>query len=202
MSNKKLFCVGILFCVFTKSQSQTDTIPFTFNKQSNICVKARINDSDTLTLMFHATASGISLTQEAVDKKLTLKADKSHNVKTWGGSAEARYSEDNTFIINNLKWEKQTVYINENSGPDTDGKFGYDYFEDKILQIDYDKKWLLVHEKMPKSLLQRSPFGRGYHKMKMKISRGTMYIAGSFKIEKKCIKIVLCFTQATAVRFY
>lgn len=173
---KILFIVSILFLGLTPSvKSQTDTIPFTFNKASNICIKARINDSDTLTLMFHATASGISLTQNAVDKKLSLKADKSQNVRTWGGDAEARYSEGNTFIINQLKWENQTVYINENSGPDTDGKFGYDYFEDRILQIDYDKKWLLVHSKMPKKL-------KRYHKMKMTIKRGTMYIAGNFKI--------------------
>jgi hypothetical protein len=174
---KTINTIVLLFSLLPLAKSQTDTIPFTFNKHSNICVKARINNSDTLTLMFHSASSGITLTQAAVDKKLTLNADKSQNVHTWGGDAEARYSEGNTFIINQLKWEKQTIFINENSGPDTDGKFGYDYFENKILEIDYNNKRILVHAKMPAPKKTKE-----YQMMKMSIKRGTMYVAGSFKI--------------------
>ena len=172
----------LLYCLFLSGlakeiHAQTDTIYFTLNKQSNVCIKARINNSDTLTLMFHTASTGITLTQEAVDKKLSLQSEKSHSVQTWGGNAEAKYSEGNTFIINNLKWDKQTIYINENSGAGTDGKFGYDFFENKIIEIDYNKNWILVRAKLPK-------ISRKYHKMKLGIKRGTWYIAGTLNIGK------------------
>ncbi len=40
------------------AQTQPNTIHFTLNKQHNSCVKAQINHSDTLTLMYHSSATG------------------------------------------------------------------------------------------------------------------------------------------------
>lgn len=46
------------------AQTTPDTIAFTLNKSHNICIKACINQSDTLVLMFHSSASGVSLTNQ------------------------------------------------------------------------------------------------------------------------------------------
>jgi Aspartyl protease len=155
--------------------SQTDTIPFTLNRQSNICVKARINYSDTLTLMFHSASTGITLTRTTVDTKLALSATQSDTVQTWGGSAESQYSEGNTLKIGKLTWDNQTIYINENSGANTDGKFGHDFFSDKILEFDYDNKWLLAHAKLPQK-------ARKYHKMNLYVSDGALFMEGGLTI--------------------
>ncbi len=176
---KKTLLAFTLFAAIAsmaRAQTKPDTITFTFNKQNNICIKARINQSDTLTLMYHSSSTGVTLTNEAVGKKLTLNLDKSSEVKTWGGTADARYSEGNTLIINNLKWDSLTIFVNENSGPDTDGKFGYDLFSGKIVAIDYDKMQMIVYPTLPK-------LSKRYQKWKLILKQGT-FITGELKIGK------------------
>ncbi|MBK9016758.1 MAG: aspartyl protease family protein [Saprospiraceae bacterium] len=136
-----------------------DTIRFTLNKQHNICVKARINQSDTLTLMYHSSATGVTLTKDALkQKKIPLNDSKPTDVQTWGGDATSEYSEGNTLTINNLKCDSIWVFINENSGQDTDGKFGFDFFESKILEIDYDNQRMVAsHAAQTARRLQKDP---------------------------------------------
>ena len=151
---KKILLVCQLLAVFTLSiqaQNRPDTINFTLNKQHNICIKACINQSDTLTLMYHSSATGVTLTKDALkSKKIPLGASQSTEVHTWGGDAESEYSEGNTLTISNLRWDSLLVFINENSGDGTDGKFGFNFFEDKILEIDYDHLRMVVHTTLPK----------------------------------------------------
>lgn len=161
-----------------KAQSQSDTIAFSLNRQNNICIKARINNADTLVLMFHSASTGITLTNETVAKKLSLKLDNANTVQTWGGTAESRYSNGNTMIINGLKWENMTIYTNENTGEGTNGKFGYDLFTGKIVEIDYDKKRLIVHKTLPKVVAK-------YTKSSFKIIQGSIYIGAALTISEE-----------------
>jgi predicted aspartyl protease len=177
--------VFMFYTHVSNGQIASDTIPFTLNKQSNICIKAQINGSDTLILMFHTAASGITIIKEAVEKKLPLKLDKSSNVSSWGGTTSAPYSEDNTMTISHQKWDSMIITQNENSGAGTDGKFGYDLFLNKIVEIDYDKNIMIVHEKMPNMSLRGK---KGYTKNKLIFKRGSMHIEGAMTIGKEVYK--------------
>lgn len=152
-----------------------DTLSFRLNKQSNICIKARINNSDTLTLMFHTSSTGVTITKESLKEKIMLKNKQNTNIQTWGGKADAEFSEHNTLFINKLTWKDITIFVNENSGPETDGKFGYDIFTKKIVSIDYDKNLITVNENLPKNL-------KGYQKMNLFFSNGSMFIDGKLEI--------------------
>ncbi|MDP1813103.1 MAG: aspartyl protease family protein [Leadbetterella sp.] len=152
-----------------------DTLSFRLNKQSNICIKARINNSDTLTLMFHTSSTGLTVTRESLKEKILLKNKQNTNIQTWGGKADAEFSEHNTLFINKLTWKDLTIFVNENSGPETDGKFGYDLFTKKIVSIDYDKNLIMVNENLPKNL-------KGYQKMNLFFSNGSMFIEGKLEI--------------------
>lgn len=152
-----------------------DTLSFRLNKQSNICIKARINNSDTLTLMFHTSSTGVTITKESLKEKILLKNKQNTNIQTWGGKADAEFSEHNTLFINKLTWKDITIFVNENSGPETDGKFGYDIFTKKIVSIDYDKNLITVNENLPKNL-------KGYQKMNLFFSNGSMFIDGKLEI--------------------
>ena len=152
-----------------------DTLSFRLNKQSNICIKARINNSDTLTLMFHTSSTGLTVTRESLKEKILLKDKQNTNIQTWGGKADAEFSEHNTLFINKLTWKDLTIFVNENSGPETDGKFGYDLFTKKIVSIDYDKNLIMVNENLPKNL-------KGYQKMNLFFSKGSMFIEGKLEI--------------------
>jgi hypothetical protein len=168
-----------IFCSHCFAQSShTDTLAFSLNKQSNVCIKARINDSDTLLLMFHTSYNGVSVIRESLNKKILLKNTQNTNLQTWGGRADAQFSENNKLFIENLRWDSLTVFINENSGVDTDGKFGYDLFTKKIVNLDYDKNLMVVTETLPKNL-------KGYQKMKLIFENESMFIEGSLVLGKE-----------------
>jgi hypothetical protein len=171
---KKLYFT-VLFIAFLgqiTAQGKVERISFSLNKQSNVCIRARVNTADSLVLMFHSASTGVTLLKNVVGKKVTLNLDKKSNVESWGGKTTTDYSEGNTFGIGKFNWDSITVFTNENSGDSTDGKFGHDFFKDKVLEIDYDKKELLVHRKLPKKVEK-------YTKMPLIIKRGTIYIVGS-----------------------
>ncbi len=177
MKKSMLVCQLLaVFIGYKQAQTRPDTINFTLNKQHNICVKARINQSDTLTLMYHTSATGVTLTKDALkSKKIPLGRGQSTEVHTWGGDAESEYSEGNTLTINNLRWDSLLVFVDENSGEGTDGKFGFDFFEDKILEIDYDNLRMVVHYRLPK-------LPRGCKKSPLFIKKGSTFILGELRI--------------------
>jgi hypothetical protein len=58
-----------------------------------------------------------------------------------------------------------------------DGRIGWDIFENKKIEIDYDKNLLIVHAKLPKT--------DGYVKSKIGFVRSFPYIKGTFEIAGK-----------------
>lgn len=182
-----LAVLGVFACLpAARAQTLPDTLLFTLNGQNNICVRARLNDADTLLLMFHSSNTGVTLTQEAAAKMTALKAGQSTKVTTWGGTADAQFSENNTLTISRLRWDSLTVFIDENSGPGTDGKFGYDLFGGKVVLIDYDRSRMIVYPDLP-----RLP--GGYRRSKLVISDGSTYIAGALKIGKTVYRDTFMF---------
>jgi hypothetical protein len=174
-------CIGI-----ANAQSPSDTIPFTLNSQSNICIRASINGADSLLLMFHSSNSGVALTAEAAAKMATLKDRQNMEVNTWGGKATSQYSENNQLTISKLRWDSLTVFLDEYSGVGTDGKFGYDLFDGKIVEIDYDHSRFIVHSEMP-----RLP--SGYAEVGLMERRGSLYIPGLLKMGRTVYRDTFMF---------
>jgi hypothetical protein len=174
---KKTLLVWALSTAFADiacGQNQSDTIPFFLNKQHNICIKARVNQSDSLILMFHSSSTGVTLTKETVEKKVPLPDKKPTEVHTWGGDADAAFSEGNSLVISDLHWNSLRIFVNENSGVGTDGKFGFDLFSGKIVTIDYDNMWMIVAAALPK-------MSKKYCRMKLFVKGGSTYIVGKLK---------------------
>ncbi len=125
--------------------------------------------------MFHTSSTGVTITKESLKEKILLKNKQNTKIQTWGGRANAEFSEHNTLFINKLTWKDITIFVNENSGPETDGKFGYDLFDKKIVSLDYDQNLMIVAETLPKKL-------KGYQKMNLFFSNGSMFIEGKLEI--------------------
>lgn len=176
-----LACMSI-----AKAQFPPDTIPFTLNSQSNICIRASINGADSLLLMFHSASTGVTLTQEAVAKMATLGERQATQVTTWGGREDAQFSEGNQLTISRLRWDSLTIFINENSGVGTDGKFGYDLFDGKVVEVDYDHSRFIVHAVMP-----RLP--GGYHEMDLLEKDGSLYLPGELKMGRTVYRDTFLF---------
>ncbi len=142
-----LLSYGILHSQ-TKGSDTLAIIPFTLNQASNIVVETVLNDRDTLRLMFHTASSGITLTKNATTTIKSLQWEQTSEVTSWGGKSESRYSKSNKLSIGEWVVDSLELWENINSGPDTDGKFGPDLFQNKAVEVNYDLGKILVYEEI------------------------------------------------------
>ena len=143
-----------------------DTIPFTLTEYNNIKLKAVLNKQDTLDLKFDSGTTGLLLTNDAI-------RNKTHLTNT--------DSAVNRLEIGNLAWDSLLVYPVELSGQGTDGRFGWDLFDGKIVEIDYDKNIFIVHTKLP-------AISKAYSKLEIEYTHTLFCIRGELQIKNKKYK--------------
>ncbi|TDE11256.1 hypothetical protein E0F88_25410 [Dyadobacter psychrotolerans] len=136
---------------------------------------------DTVNLMFHTAASSLTLTEDAVKKMSSLVFDRTDSVKSWGGNENtSRFSKKNTLQIGNRQWEHVSIWENMNSGPQTGGKFGIDLFEGKSIEIDFDKKVIVLHPKLPGK-------ARRFEKLKLIYENEMMFVEAGCEVGGKLL---------------
>ena len=154
------------------------SIPFTLTDQNNLVVSVALNDTDTLNLMLHTAASDVTLTEDAVRKTKSIKFTETSKMKSWGGESDSRFSKGNQVRIGQLQRNNITVWENKNSGKDTDGKFGLDLFQNRIVEIDFDQRRIVLHEKLPRKA------GK-YERLKIENQNGQLLVQGNCLIDRK-----------------
>lgn len=129
--------------VFAQNRTLSDSIYLTINDQNTIFVKAVFNEIDTLNLNFDTGTTELVLTNDVLKNKLksTLKL----------------YNTLYDLKIGNTNY-KTKVYDAELSGHGTDGRFGWDFFKDKIVELNYDKSLMIVHLVLPKKIAKSNKF--------------------------------------------
>lgn len=172
---------GISAPVIDLQNPTHDTIPFVLTEFNNIYIQTILNQIDTVKLMFHTDATGVYLTKKAVDKTNSLNLDKSDTANSWGGEGTIRYSQNNSLQIGHLNWGGLTIMQDENSGKLTDGKFGPNLFPDKIIEINYDKKLLIIHSVLPS-------LDDDYEQLNLIYKRSSMFVEGSCLIGEQLYK--------------
>lgn len=145
-----LLCLLFSFYLATYAQEKPIVIPFELTKHNVISVPAILNGKDTVHLMFHTAASSVTLIEESIKKMTSLRFSGTDTVNSWGGSGNAsRFSRGNSLQIGGLSWEQVQIGENKNSGFGTDGKFGPDLFKGIVIEIDFDKKRIVLHNSLP-----------------------------------------------------
>jgi hypothetical protein len=169
--------VIVLFCpLFLFAQTK---IPFELTDYNNLKVKAIINQKDTVYLMFHTAANSLTLTEEATKKMKNLVFDRSDNVKSWGGNENSsRFSKSNVLQIGELKWENIPIWENTNSGQQTDGKFGLELFANKVIEIDFDQKLIVLYNQLPAKVKE-------FEKLKLTFEDEMMFVEGDLVIDQQ-----------------
>jgi predicted aspartyl protease len=155
---------------------KTDTIPFALTSYNNISIQTVVNQADTLNLMFHSGVNSVYITKEGLAKTTRLKVDKSGQVQSWGGSANAAFSTTNTLQVGKFRKDNVEITIDERSGQGTDGKFGFSFFDNTILEVNYDKMQLIIHNKLPKSV-------KKYAKLPMTFSGSSFFLDTKIKLK-------------------
>ncbi|WP_317170026.1 pepsin/retropepsin-like aspartic protease family protein [Pedobacter boryungensis] len=140
-----------------------------------------MNQKDTVNLMFHTAANSLTLTEEATKKMKNLVFDRSDSVKSWGGNGNSsRFSKSNLLQIGDLKWENVPIWENTNSGQQTDGKFGLELFANKVIEIDFDKKLIVLYNQLPAKIKE-------FDKLKLSFEDEMMFVEGGLKIDQQIL---------------
>jgi hypothetical protein len=82
-------------------------------------------------------------------KKLQLSFNRNATLNNSQGTNEARVSSGNELVIGDLTWSGVPLVEVGNMQPHEDLIIGNGLFRDKIVEIDYDKKVLIVHNQLP-----------------------------------------------------
>ncbi len=160
------------------SGSGTDTLHFTLGKDNGIHVKGRVNQSDTLDFLFD-TGAGINvITASLVNTKVKLKFDGTQANTGSDGTKNVRSSSKNTMTTGNLTWSNVPLLAIDYKGFPFDMVLSWVSFENKIVEIDYDHKLILLHEKLP--LLSPQ-----YSRLSMKMVDGIPFIKCSMLVDEK-----------------
>jgi len=141
----------------------TDTIAFTLGKDNRIYFAGSINGSPPLKFFFDDGADNTILMPSAIRKGAQPRFDDSIANRATGGMQ--RTSNFNDVAIAKLKWRNEQVMYVEKQIGEGDGTIGYDLFEDKLIEIDYEKQLMILHDKAFQP-------GRGYRRFSMDLKGG------------------------------
>ena len=152
-----------------------DTIPFTLTSYDAISFKAVINDMDTVNLHFDTGSWDLRLTKDAIIKKTKLLSDQPEYLS--GNSAPDFNKLNKVFKlqIGKLIFTNPKFAATDLTAHEMDGRFGWNLFEGKQIELDYDKGLLIVHS----GKLIKAP--KGYVKSNLEFRHSFVIVKGAMK---------------------
>jgi hypothetical protein len=152
-----------------------DTIPFTLTAYDAISFKAVINETDTVTLHFDTGSWDVRLTKDAIIKKTKLLSNQEGYV---AGRSAPNFNKLNKVVklqIGKMTFMNPDFVATDRTAHDMDGRFGWNLFEGKQVELDYDKSLLIVHS----GRLMKAP--KGYVKTSLEFWHSFMIVKGTMK---------------------
>ncbi|WP_154402429.1 hypothetical protein [Mucilaginibacter endophyticus] len=161
-----------------QTSAKNDTIPFKLTAYNAIAVKAVLNDTDTLNLHFDASSFDFHLTRDAIIKKTKLLPNQADVL---AGKAKPNFNSMNKaqkLQMGTAVWYNQEMLPTGLSSREMDGRFAWNLFEGKQIEVDYDNNRIIIHNKTPKDL-------KGYERSKIGFIKSFPYATGTFEIAGK-----------------
>lgn len=163
-------------------QNIVKEIPFRLTKYNNILVPVIINQKDTVQLMLHTGSDYITIIDDSYKKMKSISiSDTLNNVTSWAGYSDMKMSQNNVIKLGDEEFSKIPIFIDKQSGHESDGKIGLKFFEGKYLEINFDENKLYIYDKAPSKL-------KKYTKLNSRYSQETLYIKAFPFIDKKPIE--------------
>ncbi|GAB3923728.1 aspartyl protease family protein [Mucilaginibacter myungsuensis] len=156
------------------SLTKADTIPFTLMANNAIAVKGIIDGKDTINLHFDASSFDFHLTKDAILNKTHLLADKTTPNYN-------RLNKAVTLTTGTITRNNPPLLATGLTAHGMDGRLGWNLFEGKTLNLNYDTGLMIISARPPKNV-------KGYTKVKMGFARSYPYISGEFVINGKKYK--------------
>ncbi len=112
-------------------------------------LKGRINNSETLNLIFDTGAETCVVYPSAKAKVTGLQITGSVMNAGTGGTDLRKVSDGNQLSIADATWQYESFIFVERQADDADGIVGFNLFSNKILELDYDRMFIKVYDKLP-----------------------------------------------------
>lgn len=157
-----------------KVTAVTDTIPFELTSFNAIKVKCVLNNIDTINIHFDVGSFDFRITRDAM-------LNKTHLLVGQAGTSTPDFSKAGKITrlqMGNRIWINPEVATTLQTAHEMDGRFGWNLFEGKVVEVNYDKHLLIIHSKLPDYL-------KGYDKLKLKFIRSFVCVGGTFLINGK-----------------
>lgn len=161
--NHLLFFILLILSFNSYGQNtlyKNDTIPLTINEQNTIFIKAIFNDKDTLHLNFDTGATELILTNNTIKHKLSITPE--------------LYSTLYNLKIGNTTYQTK-LYDAVLTGHGTDGRFGWDFFKGKVVELNYDNGLMIVHPVLPENIVK----DKNFTQLKMEFWKDLFFVKNS-----------------------
>src|SRR5690606_35476408 len=141
--SKKFLLLLIYVCATINSFSQSlaikDTIPLIINEQNTIYVIAVFNQRNTLNLNFDTGTTDLVLINDVLQHKLNSE------VKLYNTYYNLRIGKRDY---------KTLVFDAQLSGYGTEGRFCWDFFKEQVVELNYDRELMIIHNQTPEYVLE------------------------------------------------
>lgn len=146
--------------VFTRLNPRSigpDTIRFRLDKNAGIHVQGKVNNSGPLDFLFDTGAGAVVLAQALVNQRVHLHQD-GQTINTGAdGRRSVATSSGNALEVAGLRWPAVSLLTIDYPGFGFDGVLGWVAFENKIVEVDYERSYLVIHSHLPPTLATYSP---------------------------------------------
>lgn len=147
----------------------TDTLPFILGSDERIHLKGTVNHSGPLDFLFDTGANGCVIVSSLIPQKVNVTIDGSQENRGSDGIALVATSSKNRIEMNNLVWNDVELLTIDYQKPSFDLVLGWVAFENKIVELNYEKKILVIHPSLP-------PLQPEYSKIAYELKNGIPYI--------------------------
>jgi len=147
-----------------------DTIPFTLTAYNAIAFKAVVNGTDSVNLHFDTGSWDFRLTKDAIVKKTKLLSGQNGSTLNFSKLNKVSKLQIGKLIINNLDFAATDM-----TAHDMDGRFGWNLFEGKQVELDFDNNRMIVHS----GKLIKAP--KGYVRSNLEFRNSFMIVKGAMK---------------------
>lgn len=166
-----------------QNHNKTDTLPFTCNKNKQIILKGSINNGPKMDFCFDLGARVVYVIGKNFDKLNKLTLDGLMEDESVTGLSTEKTSSNNALQLGHLSISNIPIcYIDEAGFLGNGGALiGYNVFQNKILEIDFDNQLLLLHDKLPEKVNTYAP-------IELKQTTGGLYVPITISNGKKIRK--------------
>ncbi|MCD2422096.1 aspartyl protease family protein [Niabella pedocola] len=155
-----------------------DTIPFTLGDNRKIYVQAKLNGATIRNIQLDMGAGGTVINKASVGK-VKMNFDQKVTLANSDGVNLVSSASKNVLQIGKLVWDSVSIAVAGNMKENEDLIIGNSLFKDKILEINYNNRLLVVHDTLP-------PQVAAYSRHDLILDGGTIpYIVVSLTIRNK-----------------